>query len=466
MQYQRIWTAAALIGGTALLAGCQDEPASPIAPEEQPASLSSAARPAQGDPAMAMRAVLRGRSDEDLVSAVNRGRLVVTVGFKPEGEPWGVDERGRSLVTDAVKAQRMRHVEGMAKRVLHRFENIPAITVELPNAQLAVQLRKLPWVDYVAEATQLLTPDAADVECFDAYGNPPARGSASSPQTITWNVTRVRADQAWSIATGVNPQNQELSILDDGADEQQSQLPLGTELSNAVVYAWYVGPTSYDGTHGTPVLGAASALNNSVGVVGVAPSSTTRVLKIYDPTLSTQWDYWTAFAIDGNAQFSRVMSISYSTKQTSSTPPASFTAMYDAIKKGYYQYGVVFTASTGNQQRSDYYAYPARYPEVVGVGGSGYSDQWIYNNYAPGNVEISAPAVDVGTVCKGGQTGMADGTSFATPMVAGAFMVLRQAFPWETPDQLRTRLRNTAVPMANSTKSGAGRMDLYAALTR
>lgn len=463
MQYS--WTWSALIGGVALLAACQDETSGPIVPDGSSSSRAPFAQSAQGDHALQMRAALRARSAEEVVDAVQRGRLVVTIGFKPEGAPWGVDERGRSLVTAAVKAHHMRSVEGMAKRVLHRFETIPAITVELPNAQLAVQLRGLPWVDYVAEATQLLTPDAANVECIDVYGNPPPRGTASSPQTITWNITRVRADQAWSIATGISPTNDELSVLDDGADEQQANLPLGPELGGAVVYAWYVGKTSYDGTHGTPVLGAASARNNSVGVVGVAPGTTTRVLKIYDPS-DTRWDYWTAFAIDGNAAYSDVMSISYSTKQTSSSAPASFTAMYDAIKNAYYQQGVVFTASTGNQHRSDLYAYPARYPEVVGVGGSGYSDEWVYNNYAPGNVEISAPAVDVGTVCKGGQTGVADGTSFATPMVAGGFMLLRQRFPSESPGQLRTRMQNTAVPMASSQKSGAGRMDVYAALTR
>lgn len=188
--------------------------------------------------------------------------------------------------------------------------------------------------------------------------------------------------------------------------------------------------------------------------------------KIYDPAVDTRWDYWAYFAFDQEAQFSGVMTISYSTKQTSSAPPASFAPMYDAIKRAYYQYGTIITASTGNQGRADLYAYPARFPEVVGVGGSGFNDEYVLNNYAPGNVELAAPAIDVGTVCKGGQTGIADGTSFATPMVAGAFMLLREKFPNDTPDQLRARLRSTAVPMGNSQKSGAGRIDVYAALTQ
>lgn len=353
---------------------------------------------------------------------------------------------------------------GLSTRVLWTYKTIPAITVELRTAAAAVALRHLPWVDYVAESTQLLTPDVVLVNCFDpATGASPPRGSAGSPQEITWNISQVGANLAWNLSTGTNPQNQELSIMDDGADEQQANIPLGTELANATVYAWYVAASVRDGYHGTSVLGAASALNNGVGVVGVAFGSTTRVLKIYDD-LQPNWDYWTQFAIDGNSEFSRVMSISYSTKVTDPSPPQGFVTMYDAIKRGYYNWGTIFVASTGNQSRSDLYAFPAAFPEVVGVGGSGFSDEFIYNNYAPGNVEVSAPATQVGTVCKGGQTGTADGTSFGTPMVAGAFMLLKDRFPGESPQQLRTRLTSTAVPMANSQQSGAGRMDIYAAI--
>jgi hypothetical protein len=274
----------------------------------------------------------------------------------------------------------------------------------------------------------------------------------------------VRANDAWSLATGATPPGKELTVVDDGADEQQAALPLGTELSNVVEYTRYVAGTGNDGWHGTPVLGAAIARSNGVGVVGVAPGATARVAKIDDRSSGYGWDYYAAQAIDAHAANSAVITMSRSTKQTSSSPPASFTAMYDAIKRAYYNYGVVIVASTGNQGHSDYYAYPAAYPEVVGVGGSGYSDEYQLNNYAPGNVEVSAPAVDVGTVCKGGQAGLATGTSFATPMVAAAFMILREQFPSESPGQLRSRIKSTAVPMVDTQKSGAGRMDVLAAL--
>lgn len=158
------------------------------------------------------------------------------------------------------------------------------------------------------------------------------------------------------------------------------------------------------------------------------------------------------------------MTISYSTKITSSTPPSSFTGLYDAISNAYNQHDVVFTASTGNEGSSSLYAFPANYDEVIGVGGSDKNDNYTLNNYAPGNVEIAAPAVDILTVCKGGDIGAFDGTSFATPMVAGAVMLLRDQNPTWSNDQVRQKLQNTAVPMANQAKSGAGRVDVAEAL--
>lgn len=192
-------------------------------------------------------------------------------------------------------------------------------------------------------------------------------------------------------------------------------------------------------------------------------------MKIYDPTTgdpqNEEWEVHAATAIDDNAILADVMTISYSTKITSSTPPIEFTGLYDAISNAYNQHDVVFTASTGNQGSSSLYAFPANYDEVIGVGGSDKNDNYTLNNYAPGNVEIAAPAVDILTVCKGGDIGAFDGTSFATPMVAGAVMLLRDQNPTWSNDQIRQQLQNTAVPMADQTQSGAGRMDVAQALS-
>jgi serine protease AprX len=59
------------------------------------------------------------------------------------------------------------------------------------------------------------------------------------------------------------------------------------------------------------------------------------------------------------------------------------------------------------------------------------------------------------------------GTSVAAPMVSGAVAILLQDEPTLTPDQVKYRLTSTANkswPGYNSTKSGAGYLDVYAAV--
>ncbi|MEX2344932.1 MAG: S8 family serine peptidase [Balneolaceae bacterium] len=345
-------------------------------------------------------------------------------------------------------------VSEFADSTIYQFKHIPAIAVILKNSELALQLRNLPWIDYVASGSGLVTPDAITTNC----------SSISSPQTIPWNITKVGAHDAWSVATG-NDAPGRLVVLDNGADEDNGWHDI--EL-NWEAQTFYVPSSSIDGSHGTPVLGAAQAHDNSYGTVGVAPEAIARVMKIYDSSTSnsedTNWETHSAIAIDDNATSASVMTISYSTKTTSSDPPATFVGLNDAITNAYYQHDVVFTASTGNQERSDYYAFPANFDEVIGVGGSDKNDQYILNNYAPGNVEVAAPAVDVLTVCKGGDIGSYTGTSFSTPMVAGAVMLLRDQNPNWTNDQVRQQLQNTAVSMTDIQKSGAGRINVASAL--
>jgi subtilisin family serine protease len=220
-----------------------------------------------------------------------------------------------------------------------------------------------------------------------------------------------------------------------------------------------------EGDHGTPVAGPINAADNLVGTVGVAPNVALRVQKVSDLGV-VYWDL-AAGAISNEDAFAHVMNMSFSTKIGSPDPPPELAPLYDAIKVAYYQHGVVFVASTGNQSSGTTYSYPARYPEVIGVGATDENDLWTLNNWAPGNVDITAPGTDIYTVCKGGGTANATGTSFSTPQAAGAVMLLRAIHPTWTPSEVWEQLRTTAVDVGapgRDEKTGWGRIDIYAAL--
>lgn len=415
---------------------------------DQAPMASLAAGPSQGDDGLRMRQSLRSRADTTVQRLVEENGNIVAVAFRPTSLPRGVSERGMSLLPSDVTASHVNHVSRMA-RVLHVFHELPAMIVEVSNPAVAVQLRHLPWVDYVLPNTALLSADVQG-------GCTPIQ---TSGQTVPWNITRVRANLTWTQATGTNGS---ILVLDNGRDLSGS-FPNGYQ-------EWPVGGTSYGaagignptGSHGTPVMSVAVVRNNNMGIVGVAPEAVLDKGDITGDGATTAWQNAAAWIINVAVAGTKVISISYSSKLTSLPP--DFVLLHDAILNAYHQRGIIIVASTGNQQSSTIQSYPARWDEVIGVGGSGHGDEYVLNNYAPGNVEIAAPAVDVGVICMGGGTqGTLDGTSFATPQVAGAVMLLREIAETASPTQIRNWLTASAVPMANSQQSGAGRLDVYGA---
>ncbi len=84
----------------------------------------------------------------------------------------------------------------------------------------------------------------------------------------------------------------------------------------------------------------------------------------------------------------------------------------------------------------------------------------------PGKPDVAAPGVGVFSAWPDGGYQVLNGTSMATPHVAGAAALLKQASPDATLDELKQYLTTTAVPLAEQVPnydSGWGRIDVDAA---
>jgi hypothetical protein len=339
-----------------------------------------------------------------------------------------------------------------AASVLDEYAAIPAVRVRMSPAA-ALVLRRHPMVDYITPRAAILSLDGA-----------PLPTTCPLPsQVIPWNITKIGANQAWSFTRGDLAKT--AVLLDDGVDEGNGRSP-GAELrwNTYSIHATGGGPFG-EGHHGTPVAGPIVAGDNSVGTVGVSPASYLWIAKVLVGD-SVRYDVIPS-AIEGAQATANVMNMSFSTKLFTADPPPYLTAVYDAIKVAYYQYGVTFVASTGNQASDSTYSYPARFPEVIGVGSSDETDKPGSHNYAPGNVDIVAPGVAVYTVCQGGGVASATGSSYATPHVAGAVMLLRALHPTWAPWNVWDRLRTTAVDIGitgRDDRTGWGRLDVGAAV--
>lgn len=223
-------------------------------------------------------------------------------------------------------------------------------------------------------------------------------------------------------------------------------------------------PTDEDG-HGTHVAGTVGAVgNNATGVTGVAWQVQLMPVRF----LGTNGGFLSD-AIEG---------ITYAqnngaTILNNSWGGAGFsTALRNAIA-ALEADDILFVAAAGNDGvNADITpGYPAAYdlPHIVSVAASDRNDQRAsFSNFGAESVDLAAPGVSIRSTFNSGDASYAllNGTSMASPHVAGALAVLRAEFPGEDAASLKARLIDTVdlVDGFLTTTVSGGRLNLEGAL--
>ncbi len=162
-----------------------------------------------------------------------------------------------------------------------------------------------------------------------------------------------------------------------------------------------------------------------------------------------------------------------SISQQGTDDPKYRAAVEDAISAG-----ILVVAAAGNQGAAGP-TYPANYPGVMAVAMTNAADQPDPNSQHGGGMTISVAAPGTAVVglfplcsesdCPGGGPaayGSQTGTSFATPLVAGAAALIMERFPDLTATQVQSLLEDTAdMPAADPSIIGHGIINPYRALT-
>jgi subtilisin len=321
-------------------------------------------------------------------------------------------------------------VLGVGGHMVYQFKLIPAVVVDVP-ANAVGKLKKLPGVTKVEFDHQAVL-----------LGKPPwagGSGSTQPAQTIPWGIERVKAPEAWSITDGSSNGVIQVAVLDTGVDYNHPDL--------AANIAWCVstlrGKVStklkdckdYNG-HGTHVIGTIAALNNDIGVVGVAPGVQIYSIRVLDAHGSGSYsdiaigieqailgpdgvadkDGDGIIAGDPDDDAAEVISMSLGGS-------ADDSYLHQMIQEAY-KAGIVIVAASGNDGASSP-SYPAAYPEVIAVGASDSSDQIAsWSNRQP---EVSAPGVDILSTYPDDTYKTLSGTSMATPHVSGVVALIQAA---------------------------------------
>jgi subtilisin family serine protease len=148
-----------------------------------------------------------------------------------------------------------------------------------------------------------------------------------------------------------------------------------------------------------------------------------------------------------------IISMSFSMPQSS---PGLQAAIQYALSKN-----VATVASSGNDGAKTL-VYPASYGGVQGIGSSTNTDlRSTFSNYGSGVVTFAAPGEGVITTYPGNNYAAGWGTSFSTPMFAGAASLVLQARPTAKPGDITNALSKTK----QISDMGYGRIDLYQSLT-
>jgi serine protease len=233
------------------------------------------------------------------------------------------------------------------------FESVDAFAADLTPDEVAA-LKRSSEVRYVTPV----------VERHAFAGGQLQPETTASPyigsQTVPYGVTMVRARELWRLTKGAGAVN--VAILDTGVDTQHSDLAPNI----AGGYNTFTGsndPTDDNG-HGTHVAGIVAALDNGIGVVGVAPEARIWSVKVLDShgfgadeniVAGIDWVMARKHEIGGDW----IMSLSLGSPQLSYVERDAFKKVIDD--------GIVVVAAAGNHASEDV-QYPARYPGVIAVG--------------------------------------------------------------------------------------------------
>ena len=216
--------------------------------------------------------------------------------------------------------------------------------------------------------------------------------------------------------------------------------------------------TAYPGTiHATNIAGTIAGLrNNNIGGNGITNAVSIMTIMQEGAQInrgrSDEWDKDVAnsirYAVDNGAQIINMSFGKYLSPQKE--------WVIDAMKYAE-QHGVLLCAAAGNDQMDNDINtfYPFAYSNdntisnLIKVGASTYDSSLVagFSSYGSKSVDVFAPGVSIYTTSPENTYERVQGTSFATPMVAGLVALIWSYYPTLTYKQVKECIEQSATPI-------------------
>ena len=277
-------------------------------------------------------------------------------------------------------------------------------------------------------------------------------GDPLAAPTIGWHLYHVGADRAEPPGPGVP-----ITVVDSGLDT--THMEFGTRPNTFLLNEQQVDLET-DEYHGTMVASTAAAPTDGKGTVGIYPQA---ILRAYDLDFLSE-----SAIVEG---ISRAVAAGRSVINLSLGGDEPSRAIYEATINAFGR-GSLIVAAAGNERLlDDPPIYPADFPHVLTVGSTNQSDQPSDFSSTSRAVDLAAPGELIPWQHPTDPTfyGTATGTSFASPIVAGATAWVWTARPnldkTQVFDLMRLSARDLA-PTGPDARTGFGLLDIPSALVR
>lgn len=269
-----------------------------------------------------------------------------------------------------------------------------------------------------------------------------------------WYLAYVKAEQAWAMMPQGSPMTK-VAIVDNAVNPNHvdlvaNMLPGRDVADNDDDPAPPVNPDIIF-WHGTHTAGTAGAvMNNEVGIAGMSP-----YIGII-PIKTTKDENQGAIIDNGYEgvqwallQGAHIISMSWGNPDYSQVNADVIDAAYNA--------GAILVSSSGNEN-IEAMRYPCSFPGVVCVAATDTLGRRAdFSNYGAW-VTVSAPGTGIHSTIRGSGYISWEGTSMATPMVAGLLALGRSYAPGASSLQLTDCLISTATPVADLGTEHEGKM--------
>ncbi|RFU66833.1 S8 family serine peptidase [Bacillus sp. V59.32b] len=269
-----------------------------------------------------------------------------------------------------------------------------------------------------------------------------------------WYLKKLNMPKAWDISKGAA--HVTVAVVDGGV---QTNHP---DLTGKIVkpYNAVTGGTTYPvDDHGTHVAGIIAATINKTGISGISPNVKIMPVNVFEGDFADSFIIadGITYAADSGAD---IINLSLGSYYYSSVIDSAIS--YAASK------GIVVIAAAGNDD-TNYKAYPAANDHVLGISATTKYDKitW-FSNYGK-YIDFSAPGEDIYSTVSRSRYDSYDGTSMASPVVAGVTALILSKNPYLSPSQVTGILKSSSVDLGKKKWDhfyGYGRVDAYRALSK